>query len=75
MAISSNYVLTYRDVVVASVSLTALCALPVLVPDVVAEGHVAADLAVALVLRRAALGHVVLLLRALESKPIRPKFS
>ena len=36
--------LSYRNVIVASVSLTALCTFPVLVPDVVAERHVTIDL-------------------------------
>lgn len=46
---------SYRDIVVASVPLTALGAPPVLVPDVVADCHVAVDLLVALLLRGAAL--------------------
>jgi hypothetical protein len=57
---------SYRDVVVAPVPLAALCTLPVLVPDVVTDGHVAVHLLVALLLGGTALGHVVLLLGALK---------
>ena len=57
---------TCRDIVVAPVPLTALGAPPVLVPDVVADGHVAVNLLVALVLSRAALRNVILLLCALK---------
>ena len=41
---------TCRDIVVASVALTALGAPPVLVPDVVADGHVTIDLFITLML-------------------------
>ena len=61
---------TCRDIVVAPVPLTALGAPPVLVPDVVADGHVAVDLLVALVLCRAALRNVILLLCALKEGSI-----
>ena len=50
--------------------MTALGAPPVLVPDVVADGHVAVDLLVALVLCRAALRNVILLLCALKEGSI-----
>ena len=58
--------MTHRDVVVASVTLAALCTLPVLVPDVVAERHVAVDLSLALFGSCAPLGDVVLLLSTLK---------
>merc|ERR1719273_2523833 len=54
-----------RDVVVAAVALAALCTPPVLVPDVVAQLHTLTDGFDALGLGGAALGHVVLFLRAL----------
>ena len=57
---------TYRDVIVASVTLTAFRALPVFIPDVVAQGHVAIDLPDAFLLSGAPLGHVVLLLSTLK---------
>ena len=57
---------TCRNIVVASVPLATLGAPPVLVPDVVADGHVAVDLLVALMLRCAALRNVVLLLCSLK---------
>ena len=56
----------YRDIVVASVPLTALCAPPVLVPDVVAEGHVVPDDLLAFRLVGTTFGNVVLLLRTLK---------
>ena len=68
--------LTYRYVVVAPVALAALGAFPVLVPDVVAERHVAVDLPLALLGIGAPLGHVVLLLGTLKfcPKPISKWF-
>ena len=58
----------HRHIVVAPVALAALCAPPVLIPDVMAQGHVAVDLLVALGLGRATLGHVVLLLSTLDER-------
>ena len=43
----------YRDVVIASISLTTLCAFPVFVPNVMAQMHVAVDLLETLFLGRA----------------------
>ncbi len=56
----------HRYVVVASVPLAALGALPILVPDVVAEWHVVLDRAIADLLRGAVLRHVILLLGTLD---------
>ena len=59
---------TYRDVVVTSVPLAALGTLPILIPDVVAERHVAVDLSLALLGGGALLGDVVLLFGALKNR-------
>ena len=57
---------SYRHIVIASVSLAALCTLPILIPEVVAEGHVAIDFSFALLGSGTLLGHVVLLLGTLK---------
>ena len=59
---------THRDTVVTSVTLAALRTLPVLVPDVVTQAHVAVDFSVTLVLRGAVFGYVILFLRSLKIK-------